>query len=431
MSRVLIISYYFPPAGGPGVQRVLGFVRHLPAFGWEPVVLTVEGGTFFNRDEEALSSVPASVPVYRTKTLEPFALYNRLRGRAADEALPVGHVGQGTWGLGGRLARFVRANVFIPDARVGWLPFAVRAAKRIIREREIDVILTSSPPQTVHLIGLRVARTTGLPWVADFRDPWTRIYYNAELPRTGAARRMDYRLEQRCVRGATRLVVINEMVRDSLGPRAANATILSNGFEGDDFLGEVPPVRDRFMLAYVGNLIQMQDTATFFRVLGELARENPEFGDALSLVFVGNVHQGTREELKRNGLIERTTFAGFRPHREAIRLLRTATVPFFIGLGDLVSAKIFEYLATGRPLLALAPVGGEVDRLLHEVGLPGVVAHADKEGIRQRLECLFAAWKAGVLPARPPMSGVEHLTRAAQAKAMAKVLGEAHTTSVV
>ncbi|HNV21323.1 MAG TPA: glycosyl transferase family 1, partial [Candidatus Hydrogenedentes bacterium] len=179
MPRVLIISYYFPPAGGPGVQRIMGLVRHLPSFGWEPVVLTVKGGTFFNRDEESLARVPASVPVYRTKAFEPFALYNRLRGKPADEALPIGGVGQGGGGVAARLSQWVRANLFVPDARIGWIPSAVSAAKRLVRHERIDAIITSSPPQTVHLIGRRAALATGLPWIADFRDPWTQIYYNS------------------------------------------------------------------------------------------------------------------------------------------------------------------------------------------------------------------------------------------------------------
>ena len=426
MPRVLIISYYFPPAGGAGVQRVLSFVRHLPAYGWEPLVLTVEGGSFFNRDEVSLARVPPDVPVYRARTLEPFALYNRLRGRPAEEPLPVGYVGKdATSGVLGRLAAFVRANLFIPDARVGWLPFAVRAAKHLIRRRAVDAILTSSPPQTVQLIGLCAARATGVPWVADFRDPWTRIFYNADLPRTRAARKLDERLERACVKRANRLVVINEMVRDSLGPFAEGATILPNGFEGEDFAGEVPVVSDRFTLVYMGNLIPVHETATLFHVLGETVRENRDFREALSLVFVGNVHDGARQELEGNGLIDRTTFTGFLPHDEALRLLRSATIPLFIGAGDLVSAKIYEYLATGRPLLALAPPGGEVDRLLHEVGVPGAVDHGDAEGVRTRLHALFSQWKAGTLPVRPPVVAVERYTREAQAGVMARVLDEA------
>ena len=430
MRRVLIVSYYFPPAGGPGVQRVMGMVRHLRQFGWEPVVLTVRGGTFFNRDEDALSLVPPGVEVYRAPTVEPFALYNRLRGRAADEGLPVGHVGQAA-GIAGRCAHFVRANAFIPDARVGWVPFARRAAKRIVRERKIDVVLTSGPPQSTHLVGYGVARSTGVPWVADFRDPWTKIYYNAELPRARPAAALDLRLEQRCVHRADRIIAVNEMVRDSLGPGAARAHIVSNGFEADDFAGTVEPIADSFTMVYMGNLIStLGDTETLFRVLSRMAEENAALAEALRLRFVGTVHGRARAELERHVLAERAELAGFVPHAEAVRQLREATVALFIGPGDVIGAKVFEYVASGRPLLALAPVGGEVDALLRSAGLPGSVDHSDEQGIAERVRGLFDAWQRGALPARRPMSGVEHLTRVSLTGRIAAALDDAQCGGV-
>jgi len=426
MPRVLIVTYYFPPAGGPGVQRALGFVRHLPSFGWDPVILTVQDGTFFNRDERGLDLVPPTVPVYRARAIEPFGFYNRLRGRPVHEAVPVGHVGQtAAPGLLARIAGFVRANLFIPDARIGWVPFARRAAERIIRQGGIDAILTSSPPHSVHLIGRGVARRTKLPWVADFRDPWTKIYYNADLPRIGLARRVDEHLEQSCVRRATRIATVNELVRDSLGPEAAGATVVRNGYEEEDFRGEVAAIRDRFALVYVGNLIAQEDTSTLFRVLGEMAAADAGLREALRLVFVGRIHGGVRSELERHGLADRADFVGFVPHGEAIAWVRRATALLFVGVENLISAKIFEYAASGRPILALAPIGGDIDRLLRDVGAPGVIEHGDAAGIRERFAQLFRAWRQNGLSGRPPMTGAEQLSRRGQTERMAALLDEA------
>lgn len=422
MPRVLIISYYFPPAGGPGVQRIMGLVRHLPAFGWDPVVLTVEGGTFFNRDEESLARVPASVPVYRARAFEPFALYNRVRGKPADEALPIGTVGQGGGALSARLSHWVRANLFIPDARIGWIPSAVAAGKRIVKEERIDAILTSSPPQTVHLIGRRVARRTGLPWIADFRDPWTQIYYNAELPRCGAVRRLDLRLEQGVVRSASELVMINEMVRDSLGPAAARGNIIPNGYEEEDFAGELAPTTERFELVYSGNIIPLHAPGPFLEALASLRAEDREFCAAAKLVFVGTVHPAVREQIERVGLAGATEFTGFVSHAEAVRRLRRATIALFIGPANLLTSKIFEYLAAGRPILALAPPGGDVDRLIQSVGREPVVPADDVAAVRAELERLFALWKQDSLPVRRPMEGVEHLSRRSQTGQIARLL---------
>ena len=425
MPRVLIISYYFPPAGGPGVQRIMGLVRHLPSFGWEPVVLTVKGGTFFNRDEESLARVPASVPVYRTKAFEPFALYNRLRGKPADEALPIGGVGQGGGGVAARLSQWVRANLFVPDARIGWIPSAVSAAKRLVRHERIDAIITSSPPQTVHLIGRRAALATGLPWIADFRDPWTQIYYNSELPRCGLAKRLDLRLEQSVVRSASELVMINEMVRESLGPLASRGHIIPNGYEEEDFAGELAPTTEWFELVYSGNIIPLHAPGPFFEAMCSLRGENPEFRAAAKLVFVGTVHPAVREQIERVGLAGVTEFTGFVSHAEAVRRLRMATVALFIGPANLLTSKIFEYLAAGRPMLALAPPGGDVDRLIQSVGREPVVPAEDVAAIRAELARLFGLWKQNSLPVRAPMEGVEHLSRRSQTEQIAHLLNRA------
>ncbi len=425
MPRVLIVSYYFPPAGGPAVQRVLGMVRHLPTFGWDPVVLTVCDGTFMNRDEAALADIPSDVPVYHARSIEPFALYNRLRGRPADEALPLGHTGTTTPGIVGRLAAYARANLFIPDARIGWLPFATSLGRRVIASEHIDAILTSSPPQTTHLIGRRLAKKTGIPWIADFRDPWTQIYYNAELPRTRLARRLDERLERRCIEQANRVVVVNDYVRDSLSLGDKHVDIITNGFEESDFSDDVEPISDRFALVYVGNLIaSLGETETLFRVLGEMARD-PSFREALRLQFVGRVHDRAREELAKHGLLDCAEFSGFVPHAEAVRQLRRATVALFIGPGDILGTKIFEYIATGRPLLPLASPDGDVDRLLASCGRERTVAHNDAAGIRERLGTLYEQWRTDALPTRAPMDGVTHLTRRALTGRLAEVLDAA------
>jgi len=425
MPRVLIISYYFPPAGGPAVQRVLGMVRHLPSFGWDPVVLTVRDGTFMNRDEAALADIPSNVPVYRARSVEPFALYNRLRGRPGEESLPLGHTGASTPGVVGRLAAYVRANLFIPDARIGWLPFATALGRRVIKSENIDAILTSSPPQTTQLIGRRLAKRTGLPWIADFRDPWTRIYYNTELPRTGVAQRIDERFERKCIERADRVVVVNEYVRDSLELDGKHADIITNGFEESEFRGDVEPITDRFTLVYVGNLIaSLGETETLFRVLGEMARDT-EFRRALRLQFVGRLHDRGLAELATYGLRDCAEITGFVPHTEAVQRLRRATVALFIGPGDILGTKIFEYIATGRPLLPLASPNGDVDRLLSSCGRERTVAHNDAAGIRERVRTLYEQWRSDTLPTRAPMDGVAHLTRRALTGRLAEVLDAA------
>ena len=172
MKKVLIITYYWPPAGGPGVQRVLKFAKYLPQFGWEPVILTVENGNFPAVDEGLLGEVPDNLKVYKTKTLEPFAIYNKLQGKDKTSAVDTFTITKSGKSFKDKLGNAIRSYFFIPDARKGWKPFAVKAGLDIIKKEKIDLIFSSSPPHSLQLIAKDLAKKTQLPSVADFRDPW-------------------------------------------------------------------------------------------------------------------------------------------------------------------------------------------------------------------------------------------------------------------
>ncbi|NBC18791.1 MAG: glycosyltransferase, partial [Bacteroidetes bacterium] len=258
MRRVLIVSYYFPPSGGPGVQRVLKMVRYLRDYGWEPVVLTVEEGAYPDHDPSLWEDVPGDVIVHRTRAWDPYRWYARLTGRSAGEAVTVGSVaGSTSWQE--RLARWVRANVFLPDARVGWVPYAVIAIQKIWQHYGIDALLTSGPPHSVHLAGLLGQRWTGTPWVADFRDPWTDINYYHELPHSSLALRLDAAMERAVLRQATRVTTVSptwaRLLRGKVGRSADEIRVVQNGFDPEDVAAvTAAPPADRFMLTHVGSL---------------------------------------------------------------------------------------------------------------------------------------------------------------------------------
>jgi len=413
MRTVLFITYYFPPAGGPGVQRVMGFVRHLPEYGWQPVILTVDGGTFPNRDEEALADVPPEVPVYRTRTVEPFALFNRLRGKSADEEIPFWYTGkQERQSLLMRVSRWVRANLFIPDGRVGWLPFAGRAVGDIVRIHGPSALLTTSPPNSVHLIGKRASRFTGLPWVADLRDPWTQVLYNRDLPRTMPARWLDRRLEQSALSSAAAITCTTETLRDTLGDAGRNAVIVPNGYEERDFVSEVEPISSRFQLTFVGNLSDNIDVAPFLTVVRDMARDDEDFAASFRLQLVGSVSPATMLHVERLGLGSLVETPGFVPHADAVHAMRSSTCLLFAAAHDELHAKLFEYLAAGRPMLALGNPGGNTDALLRESARQPIVPSSDTSAIRARLAELFHQWQRGALPAWPPAAGTAYSRRA-------------------
>ncbi|MBD3334673.1 MAG: glycosyltransferase, partial [Candidatus Eisenbacteria bacterium] len=238
--RVLFIAYYFPPSGGSGVQRPLKFVKYLERFGWEPVVLTVkESAAFPARDPALAADIPPSTEIHRTPIWEPHTIFQRLTGSRRGGAVDVDTVAR--WdrlSFPARCLSRIRATLFVPDARIGWFPFAVSRARAIHRRRPVDAVLSTGPPFTAHLIGRSVARRIGRPWVADYRDPWTHAAFYP--PRPGWVRRLDRRLEGRCLARADRNIVVVPAMRDEFladHPRLAphRFAVIPNGYDPDDF----------------------------------------------------------------------------------------------------------------------------------------------------------------------------------------------------
>jgi glycosyltransferase involved in cell wall biosynthesis len=432
---VLLVAYYFPPSGGSGVQRPLKFVKYLPRHGWDPVVLTVRADAAFPaRDEKLLREIPPGVPVHRTRILEPHRLYARVAGEGRDTAVDVDTVAR--WDRLPRRARFlarIRATLFVPDARILWWPFALARGEALVRSARIDVILTTAPPFTTHLIGLALARRTGKPWVADWRDPWTRAPFYP--PRPSWIRRLEERLEGRCLREARRnLVVVPSMAEEFLdahpGLDPERLIVLPNGYDPEDFPTDPVPREARFTIVHVGRLFANRRPEVFFRVLARLLEEEPALEQRLQLVFVGRMDEETRRMLARPPLAAVVRDLGYLEHAEAIRwLLRGHLLLLPVGSGPelrgVATGKIFEYAASGTPVLAYAP-GGEAARILRETGAGWVLDPADAEGTRRILREALAAHGEGRLLAPPRNeAAIAAYRRPELARRLAAILEEA------
>lgn len=259
------MAYYVPPAGGPAVQRVLQFVVHLAAYGWQPSVLTVRQGAYPSRDPSLLAALPPGVDVRRTAALDPLALYERLQRALGtkSEGLPAGSLGKGPPSVFEQAARWVRANLFVPDARVGWWPFAVRAGRAWLREarrrgQPFDAVLTTGAPHSVHLTGRSLHRYAGQPWVADLHDPWTDISYYDELPHTAFARRLDAHFERSVLEEATAVTTVSPSWKRLFERKVPGRyAVVENGFAEDDFTGLAlpePVAGEYFVLSHIGKL---------------------------------------------------------------------------------------------------------------------------------------------------------------------------------
>lgn len=413
MKNVLLISYYFPPSGGPGVQRMLKFARYLPERGYRPVVLTVpETAEFPVRDPSLLAEIPPECRVVRAPIRELYDLYRKLTGRPRAESIDLHAVSSRRRGLRERLLRTARGALFIPDGRVGWLPGGVREGLRICGELPIHAVVATGPPFTAHWIGRRISERSGLPLVLDYRDPWTRAPFYPSRP--GWARRLDERLERSCLLRASRVVTVNRAIRDDLlarHPRLSPETfeILTNGYDPADFSGVDPSPPRAWTLTHTGTLYPSRIPHVLLDVLRGWVREEPELRTALRLRFAGRIAPELQEILARPPFDAIASVEGYVPHRESIRFLVDSHLLLLLIVDDpqsrgMLTGKVFEYIGSGTPILALAPEGEAAD-LIRETRAGQVVPPGDAGAIARAIREAYAAYREGRRPFGEPDAG--------------------------
>jgi len=427
LKRVLLVTYYFPPSGGPGVQRALKFARYLPEYGWEPVVLTVRSdrAAYPDVDDSLLREIPETLRVERTGAWDPYGFYARLLGKKKRDTVGVGFVGEGTTNRRQRFGRWIRANLFLPDARIGWIPYARARARKLLSSEPFDAIITSGPPHSSHFIGRHLSRN--IPWLADFRDPWTNISYYDELPHAAWARALDARMERCILNDANQIVTVSPALKQLLVERGrAPIEVIPNGFDPSDFQdGPIEESPDEFVVAHVGNLSASQNPVVLWEVLRALdaSRTMPE----LRLRFTGNVDPtvfGSLDEYGLTDLIETTPYV---PHEEAIRRMKSAALLLLCinnvpDADGIVTGKIYEYIAAHRPVLGIGPVCGDAGRILTEVGGGTMFDHGDVDGVTAAIRQYYVAWRGGLMPRGASYEATAQYDRKKQTGVLAELL---------
>lgn len=369
MKKVLIITYYWPPAGGPGVQRVLKFAKYLPEFGWQPVILTVQKGEYPAYDESLLEDIPAGCRVYRTRSLEPGQAYKKFTGMNAADHIPVSVLTTGKTSWKDRLAHWIRLNLFVPDAKIGWMPFAVKEGKKIIRREKPDIIFSSSPPPTVHLIARKLAKWSKLKWVADFRDPWTRIHYYQKrfLPILG----LDRMLEKKVITGCTGAISASpSFIKLLTSESAEKFAVITNGYDQEINIPETGG-NDKFRLVYMGGLPPSRYYEKFYLDLRILLDQNRISAQKMELLFIGIVEESIKTEIKRIfHNYDIVHFPGYIPHKKALTeyVAKADCLLLFlennIDYSGHIPGKIFEYMAFGRFILGIGDQQGDAAEIL-------------------------------------------------------------------
>ena len=372
MRRVLIITYYWPPNGGAGVQRWLKMAKYLPQHGWQPVVYTPENPEIITPDEALAKEVPNEAEIIKRPITEPYAFYKRLTGRKADEKVHLGFLNEGKKKSRREdLAVWLRGNVFIPDARVWWVDPSVKFLTTYLQAHPVDAIVSTGPPHSMHLIALGLKkRLPALRWIADWRDPWTNIDFYHQLKLTAWADRKHHRQEREVVTRADVNVAVGWTMAEELKALGSRRTeVITNGYDPDDVPEPPEPVDEKYSLVHVGNLTATRDIPQLWPVLAELCRTSTEFARRFELRFVGPVDHVALASIDRAGLSDRVTRLGSVDHARAMREMQRARV-LLLSVNDTANAKgvltskVFEYLAVGRPILAFGPQDGDVARVL-------------------------------------------------------------------
>ncbi len=382
--HVLVVHYHFPPLGGAGVQRVLKFVKYLPEQGWDVTVLTTSSRAYAITDESLLGDVPPEVRVARTPEIPAITLRRRLLNPAHRLRIPglIDYIG---W----------------PDDTSGWFPFATAKGLRLARELRPDAVFSSSYPYTAHIVARSVSRACGIPWVADFRDPWTR---GSHSDPSRLLTRVNRRTEQWLVREADRITVVDDSLElEGLDTNDPRRVVIHNGVDEADVdagAGLEPPASDRFSLTHVGSLYGSRDAAPVFAAICRLIDRRGIDPDRFEVPLVGNVWMSDRP-IAANGVPVR--MVGYVDHHRAVREMRRATALLFYQPPDYPtsSGKIFEYLLSGRPILCVAGRENLAYRLVQEFGAGAVAEPGDPESIERALAQLYGRWRDGALGTGP------------------------------
>jgi glycosyltransferase involved in cell wall biosynthesis len=392
MKKVLIITYYWPPSGGSGVQRWLKCVRYLRDFGWEPVVYTALDSEYPVIDQTLEAQVPKGVEVIRRPIWEPYKLYKKFTGQKKETRVVSGFLNANKPSFKRRVSMWIRGNVFIPDARKFWIKPSVAFLVDYLKDHPVDVIVSTGPPHSMHLIAMGVKRKTGLPWVADFRDPWTNIDFYQELMLSTWADRKHHRLEKAVVTLADRVVVVgNQMKEEFEKISGRQVDVVTNGYDEADLQPQPKAARDKkFSLIHIGLLNQHRNHEAFWAACAELKQELPSFGTDLLVKLVGKADVSAQESIARHGMEAQVEMIDYLPQAEAVQqqgraqvlLLSINNTPNAKGV---ITGKIFEYLASGRPILCIGPEDGDAAHIINEAKAGLVAGFEDKEKMKAHI----------------------------------------------
>jgi len=418
--KVLIVTYYWPPAGGPGVQRWLKFAKYLPEFSLEPVIFTPENPSYPLIDETLKSEVPKNTKIIRTNIWEPYQLAEKFS--KSNKKFKGGQfdVGKNQSFLS-KLSIFIRGNFFIPDARKFWVKPSIAFLKKYLKENDIDLLVTTGPPHSLHLIGLGLKEELpNLKWIADFRDPWTEISYYKHLKLTKSSDRKHKELEKAVFQTADVTLATSYTDAENFRKKGANSFCITNGFDISEqgkigefqssSVGEFEVLKStekndstpkrKFTISYVGVLEQLRNPENLWKALEELCKASSDFAEDFELKFVGRVDDKILNALENSVLKDRIKNLGYLAHQDSVTEMRTSDLLLITNFPNesskgIIPGKLFEYLATGKKIISFGPKDADVETILNRTNAGQHFDYSETDKIKDYIFALYLDRKNG------------------------------------
>lgn len=398
MKKILIITYYWPPAGGPGVQRWLKFTKYLPEFGYDTFVYVPENPSYPILDETLSKDINPKVKIVKNTIWEPYQLAEKLNPK--NKAYKGGHFEKKeNQSFVSKLSVFVRGNFFIPDARKFWVKPSVNYLKDFLQKENIDTIVTSGPPHSLHLIGLKLKKELPtIKWLADFRDPWTQISYHKELKLTSWAAKKHENLEREVMQKAD--VVLATSYADGENFKkigAKRVEVITNGFE--EAKQQVEKDQNQFHITYSGGLEMLRNPTALWQALAEILQENSSFKEDFKLNFYGSLADDVKQTIVNAGLNQNLVVHGYVSHQESLEAINKANILVLTNFDNeaskgIIPGKLFEYMATGNPILAIGPADADVEKILSKTKAGDYFSHQEVTKIKMFILSIYKQWLA-------------------------------------
>ena len=387
MKKVLIIAYYFPPAGGPGVQRWLKFIKYLPDFNIQPIIYVPENPSYPIIDENLVSEISDQAVVLKNKIVEPYGLASLFSKNKTQKIssgiIPTERKQTKT----DKLLLWIRGNFFIPDARIFWVKPSVAYLKKYIQENEIDTVITTGPPHSLHLIGLRLKRQLKIRWIADFRDPWTTIGYYHKLKLSSYADNEHKIMERKVLNTADLIIVTSKSTKLEFQKKTNQPIeVITNGYDAENI--SKTELDKKFSLAHIGSFLSERNPITLWQILSDLVKEVPGFATHLELKLIGTVSKDILDTIHSYNLSEYVNYLGYVSHQEAVMHQRKSQVLLLIEINSIntigiLPGKLFEYMISERPIIAIGPRSSDFSEIIRDTKTGAFFDYSEKDTLKK------------------------------------------------